>query len=619
MEVLSFFTNFVAMKLRMKYILLLLTFALSVNADNLGYSASKPLIFGIDKDYPPLEFVNEEGEPSVLDVEFTKRLMERLDVPMKFAPNEWTAIAGDVLNGRVDLGMMVYSPYREGKTNYSRAVFRLYHQIVSRKGEKRNYGLRDVKGLTIALMASRPVIDTLKKAGAKIVVVTDLTKTFKELAGGKYDGVVCYRYQARYMIEKHHLDNLTGEDLTLTPREYCYVSHDKKLIAAINRELDQMEADGVMEDVYANVTSTFEGVIITRWVRFGMAGVILAIMLGIILLQVRNTRELKRALGIARENEEKAKASEEIAKANEEKARANEEKARASEEKAKASEEIAKANEEKARASEEVARRSEEAARKSEEEARKSAEEARLAAEAARKSEELKDIFLGNMSHSLRTPLNAIIGFSDLLMSMGDGDLPPEERANLLQLINKNGLELLHLINELLSLSEVEGDQQLFKREVTDVDYEMGQYAAEIRLQLREGVKLEVVEPVDGLRALVDKKLMRIVTMHLLDNAMQHTSEGKITLSYYLKAGGMYVEVRDTGDGLPEKLKQNIFGLLADKNTYTHDENQDNPGLGLSVCKAIIDRCNGKIGASDNTVDGKGTIFWYWTPTEILS
>jgi K+-sensing histidine kinase KdpD len=151
------------------------------------------------------------------------------------------------------------------------------------------------------------------------------------------------------------------------------------------------------------------------------------------------------------------------------------------------------------------------------------------------------------------------------------------------------------------------------------VDYEMGQYASEIRMQLKDGVTLEVVEPIDGLRALVDKKLMRIVTMHLLENAMQHTTEGKITLTYYLKEGGMYVEVKDMGEGLPEKLKQNIFGLLADKNTYTHDENQDNPGLGLSVCKAIIDRCNGKIGARDNTEDGKGTIFWYWTPTEILN
>ena len=334
---------------------------------------------------------------------------------------------------------------------------------------------------------------------------------------------------------------------------------------------------------------------------------------------MHNTRQLKKALDTARENEEKAKASEEKARQSEEIARANAEKARENEA-------IAMANAEKARASEAEAQRNADVARRNAKEAEHNAmvasqneAKAREAAEAAKKSEELKDIFLGNMSHSLRTPLNAIIGFSDLLMSMGDDALPPEERTNLLQLIHKNGLELLHLINELLSLSEVEGDTQLFKREVTDVDYEMGQYASEIRMQLKDGVTLEVVEPIDGLRALVDKKLMRIVTMHLLENAMQHTNEGKITLSYYLKEGGMYVEVKDTGVGLPEKLKQNIFGLLADKNTYTHDENQDNPGLGLSVCKAIIDRCNGKIGACDNTEDGKGTIFWYWTPTEILN
>lgn len=286
------------------------------------------------------------------------------------------------------------------------------------------------------------------------------------------------------------------------------------------------------------------------------AVLIFVVLLGVILMQKRMQAKLQKALELARENEEKAKANEEKAKAN---------------------------------------------------------------AEAARKSEEIKNIFLGNMSHSLRTPLNAIIGFSDLLMSMSDGDMTREDRDNLLQLINKNGLDLLHLINELLSLSEVEDDNKLFKREVVDIDYEMGVYASEIRVQLQAGVELEVIEPVDGLRALVDKRLMRIVTMHLLENAMQHTAAGKITLAYYLKEGGLYAEVKDMGDGLPEKLKENIFGLLSDKNTYTHDESQENPGLGLSVCKAIIDRCNGKIGARDNTEEGKGSVFWYWVPTKILS
>ena len=600
------------MKLRLQYILLLLTFAIAANADNLGYTKDKPLLFGIDQDYPPLEYVNDNGEPTGADVDFAKILMKRLDIPVAFKPNKWAAIAGDVIQGKVDLAMMVYSPYRKDTVNYSRSVLRLYYQIVTRKGERKNYGLRDVAGEEIALMQSRPVVDTLKKSGAKIVIVYDLTKAMKDLAAGDYDAVICYRYQAKYMIAKYKLNNLDTEDLTLTPREYCYVSHDKKLIDAINAELDKMVDEGVVEEVYGGVASHFDGLIIPAWVWYAISALVFAIMAGIIILQYWNKKNLKRALKLARDNEEKAKTNEEIARQNAEIAKKNEEKATHNADEAMRNAKVAEYNAEMAHKNEQKAREAAEAARESEKKALE-------AAEAARKSEELKDIFMGNMSHSLRTPLNAIIGFSDLLMTMDDTALPPEERQNLLQLINKNGLELLHMINELLSLSDIEGKSQLLQREVTDVDYEMSQYVAEIRPQLHEGVELEVEEPVEGMRALVDKKLMKVVTMHLLDNAMQHTKEGKIKLTYYVKEGGMYVEVKDTGDGLPEKLKANIFGLLSDKNTYTHDESQENPGLGLSVCKSIIDRCNGKIGARDNTEDGRGTIFWYWTPVEILN
>ena len=135
-------------------------------------------------------------------------------------------------------------------------------------------------------------------------------------------------------------------------------------------------------------------------------------------------------------------------------------------------------------------------------------------------------------------------------------------------------------------------------------------------VQLPEGVTLEVVEPIGGLRALLDAKLLRVVTMHLLENALHHTSEGTITLTYYMKEEGFYLEVKDTGSGLPEKLKENIFALLSDKNTYLQDET---PGLGLSICKAIIDRTGGKIGARDNVEAGHGTIVWLWTPTRILN
>ena len=235
----------------------------------------------------------------------------------------------------------------------------------------------------------------------------------------------------------------------------------------------------------------------------------------------------------------------------------------------------------------------------------------------AKKSEELKDIFLSNLSHALRTPLNAIIGFSDLMMSTPKENMAEEEKVHLLGLINSNGLQLLHFINELLSLSDIEGKNQLFERQVIDVDEMMSSCAFETRLQLKnQSVEVNVQAPTDGVRALTDPKLLKLVTMHLLENSSRHTSEGQIILSYCTKEGGLYVEVRDTGSGIPENLKQNIFQLLSDKNTYLQNET---PGLGLSICKAIVDKAGGHIGARDNDIDGRGTVVWYWAPVKILS
>lgn len=191
-----------------------------------------------------------------------------------------------------------------------------------------------------------------------------------------------------------------------------------------------------------------------------------------------------------------------------------------------------------------------------------------------------------------------------------------DEVNTLMKLINKNGHQLLHLVNQLMSIGDIVGNKQLFDRRETDIDAEMRLYADEIRPQLKNGVKIEVVGPKGGLKVLLDPKLLRLVTMHMLENAMQHTKEGKIQLSYFMEGGIFHVEVKDTGEGVPEDMKANLFDMLNDKNAYTKEEA---PGLGLSICKAIIDRCDGKVGYRENHEDGRGSVFWFWAPVQILN
>lgn len=507
-------------------VLCMCSFVTLAKADVLGYNAEHPLIFGIDADYPPMEFVDSEGTPHGYDINFTQELMRRLGIPFVYHPNSWENISDDVLKGRVDLGMMVFSPYRQSLTNYSRAVFRLYYQIVYRQADSgRRFDVRNLTGKKVAYMSSRPITDTLTKAGANLVVVQNLSKTFKELSDGRYDAVICFRYQAKYLIDTYGFRNLRCEDLTLTPREYCYVSHDKALIDLINNELDKMEQEGVIHNVYGDSITSFGEFVVPKWVWYLLAALVLVFLVVTIILQGRYQRRLRREM------------------------------------------------------------------------------------ERAQRSERLKTVFLSNVSHALRTPLNAVIGFSDVL-SQDKGDMSLEDRQQLLRLINDNGQQLLHFIEELLELSNIEGKDQLFQRTEVDLRSTMDEYADAFRPNLPEGLTLKVRG--NGGRVVLDANLLRYIVMHLLNNALENTKEGQITLAYKSVKRGFYVEVRDTGVGLPEELKANLFSLLSEKKTSVQTKV---PGLGLSICQAIIERTGGKMGA-ESPAEG-GTVVWFWAPREI--
>lgn len=513
------------MKSRLLYILIVLvSLSTQARAEDSRYSDGTPLLFGIDMDYPPLEYVDKDGTPKGLDIVFTQEVMRRLNIPFTYSPNTWENISGDVLSGRVDLGMMVYSPYRKSLTNYSRAVFRLYYQILYRKNSHERFDLRSLSGKSVAYMSSRPIRDTLTKVGAVLNEVKNLSQATQDLSKGKYDAVICFRYQSSYMLKKYQIKNLTAEDLTLAPREYCYVSHDKNLIDSINVVLEKMEAEGYINEVYGEVSATFGGFSIPRWVWYLLVVLVIGFLLILIVFQQRYQKKLR----------------------------------------------------------EEMIR--------------------------AQRSERLKTVFLGNISHALRTPLNAIIGFSDVLDEDG-GNMSIDDSRQLLHLINSNGKQLLYFINELLQLSDIETDVSPLQRSEVQVEEVMKSYQEECCKDLAKGVELRLEgEPVT---IAIDERLMRMITKHFLSNAVKHTKRGSVTLRFKYIDKGLHVEVQDTGDGLPEALKKNIFSLLSDKATFIQDEV---PGLGLTICKAIVDRYNGRIGVL--SPEEGGTLMWYWIPVK---
>ena len=229
----------------------------------------------------------------------------------------------------------------------------------------------------------------------------------------------------------------------------------------------------------------------------------------------------------------------------------------------------------------------------------------------AQKSEQIKSVFLANVSHALRTPLNSIIGFSDVILKEKPGVLKEDQLTEMVTHINHNGHQLLYFISQLLELSSFEGSMLTFTMIEVNLAELMASYRREALRDASPNVSSYIRTTLSPhCKATLDTNLMHQLIMHLLQNAVLHTKEGSITMTYEHERKGMKVTIIDTGDGVPQKLQENIFSILQHEDSLTL-ANQTS-GLGLSICKAIVDALNGEIGLTSE--EGKGTTVWIWIP-----
>lgn len=228
--------------------------------------------------------------------------------------------------------------------------------------------------------------------------------------------------------------------------------------------------------------------------------------------------------------------------------------------------------------------------------------------ERANDSSRLKSTFLANMSHEIRTPLNAIVGFCDLLHTIES----PEEKEELLKIIHNNCNNLLQIINDILVLSELDSSGLVLAPEKCDFAEEFNLLAKSLEQRVTEpGVDYIIDTPYDKCITTIDKGRVGQVITNFLTNAVKYTRQGHIKLGYRKQDNGLYIYCEDTGTGIPKEKYDKIFERFIKLNDYIQGA-----GIGLSICKAIATKCNGKIGVESE--EGKGSTFWMWIPCEII-
>ncbi|MEO7912715.1 MAG: substrate-binding domain-containing protein [Roseiflexaceae bacterium] len=214
----------------------------------------------------------------------------------------------------------------------------------------------------------------------------------------------------------------------------------------------------------------------------------------------------------------------------------------------------------------------------------------------AEDASQLKSRFLSVVSHELRTPLNLIMGLSELLLR--DDQQPPMLSADLqqdLEHIATNAQHLGRLIGDVLDLTSSEAGQLRLAYEPLDLGEALRMVAVTGERMARDkGLAWHAVLPQPGPQVQADRTRMRQIVLNLVSNAIKFTSAGSVTLEVFGNGERAVIRVSDTGTGISPDEQQHIFDerWLSER---TRMRTQGGIGLGLTICKQLVDLHSGTI------------------------
>ncbi len=236
-----------------------------------------------------------------------------------------------------------------------------------------------------------------------------------------------------------------------------------------------------------------------------------------------------------------------------------------------------------------------------------------LARDKAEESDRLKSSILANISHELRTPLNGILGFAEILSA----ELKDTPYISMAENIHTSGYRLMTTLNALITLSQLEAGKLTPSTKQVNLLELISRLVQSMEPQIREKDLKISFESVPDIEILTDDNLLRSILRQLLDNALKFTESGSIsfeTVPFKDQDGEwLIIHLSDTGIG----IEKDYFNLIFQEFRQVSEgfgRKYQGSGIGLTICKKIIDLLQGRITLTSQP--GEGSTFSVWIPQE---
>jgi signal transduction histidine kinase len=225
--------------------------------------------------------------------------------------------------------------------------------------------------------------------------------------------------------------------------------------------------------------------------------------------------------------------------------------------------------------------------------------------------ESVRRDFVANVSHELRTPLTIVGGFAETL---ADPDVPDQSRRDFASMILANTVRMQRIVDDLLDLSRIESGGWIPKPESVDIPSIVAEVLMSLEPAAREkGLSIRSYFPAPASTVWADRTAITQILSNLIENAIRHTAAGVITVFSEQARGGVWIGVRDTGEGISEEHLPRIFERFYRVDSSRARDN-GGTGLGLAIVRHMAEAHGGKVRATSRAGEGTAIAAFFPSP-----